>query len=221
MLKFQENQQSLEALADIILEWNSKINVTAVRDRDEFIRKNIMDSLTLCGEPELEDAACVLDLGTGGGFPGLPLAIVCPDKSFVLVDSVAKKLKVIDDAAERLGLKNVRTVHGRAEDLASDPQLRESFDLVVSRAVANMSTLCEYCLPFVKVGGSFAAYKTWAAEEEILAAKKAVITLGGLDIELRNNGSEADDHLFAVVKKARMTPSRYPRKAGIPGKQPL
>ena len=153
-----------EKLADIILEWNEKINVTAVREKSEFMKKNVEDSLAILGKPEFSSASRILDLGTGGGFPGLPLAIACPEKSFVLMDSVGKKLKVI---------------HARAEDLAQKPEYRERFDLVVSRAVANMSTLSEYCLPFVKKGGWFIAYKTVGAEEEINAAAKAVKLLGG------------------------------------------
>ena len=169
-----------EMLADIILGWNEKINVTAIREKSEFMKKNVEDSLSILGRPEISSALRILDLGTGGGFPGLPLAIACPEKSFVLMDSVSKKLKVVADAAERLGLENVEVIHARAEDLARMPEYRESFDLVVSRAVANMSTLSEYCLPFVKKGGWFVAYKTVSAEEEIKAAAKAIRMLGEL-----------------------------------------
>lgn len=210
-----------ERLADIILEWNEKINVTAVREKSEFMKKNVEDSLAILGRPEISSALRILDLGTGGGFPGLPLAIACPEKSFVLMDSVGKKLKVVADASERLGLKNVQVIHARAEDLARDPEYRESFDLVVSRAVANMSTLSEYCLPFVKKGGWFIAYKTAGAEEEIKAASKAVKLLGGSPVIIENNGEESDEHVFAIVQKHCATPSRYPRKAGLPAKQPL
>jgi len=204
-------------LAEYILEWNEKINVTAIKDKDEFFKKNIEDSLAIKGRPEIENAKKVLDLGTGGGFPGLPLAISYPDKDFILMDAVGKKLKVIDDVASRLGLKNVTTVHSRAEDYVS----RETFDLVVSRAVANMSTLSEYCLPFVKIGGYFVAYKTKDQKEEVEAAKNAIKLLGGELIELADNGVESDDHLFAIVKKVSKTPSKYPRKAGTPSKEPL
>ena len=210
-----------EKLADIILEWNEKINVTAVREKSEFMQKNVEDSLAILGRPEFSSASRILDLGTGGGFPGLPLAIACPEKSFVLVDSVGKKLKVVADAAERLGLKNVEVIHARAEDLAQKPGCRESFDLVVSRAVANMSTLSEYCLPFVKKGGWFIAYKTVGAEEEIKAAAKAVKLLGGSPVTVVNNGEERDEHVFTVVQKIAATPAKYPRKAGMPSKQPL
>ncbi len=210
-----------EKLADIILEWNEKINVTAVREKSEFMKKNVEDSLAILGRPEFTGALRILDLGTGGGFPGLPLAIACPEKNFVLVDSVGKKLKVVADAAEKLGLKNVQVVHARAEDLAQKAEHREGFDLVVSRAVANMSTLSEYCLPFVKKGGWFIAYKTVGAEEEIKAAARAVKTLGGAPIIIENNGEKGDGHVFAIVKKVSSTPLKYPRKAGLPAKQPI
>ena len=210
-----------EKLADIILEWNEKINVTAVREKSEFMKKNVEDSLAILGRPEISSASRILDLGTGGGFPGLPLAIACPEKTFVLMDSVGKKLKVVADAAEQLGLKNVQVIHARAEDLAQKPEYREGFDLVVSRAVANMSTLSEYCLPFVKKGGWFVAYKTVGAEEEINAAAKAIKVLGGAPVIIENNGEEDDGHIFAIVKKVSSTPSKYPRKAGMPSKQPI
>ena len=210
-----------EQLADIILEWNEKINVTAIRDRGEFMKKNIEDSLAVMRLPEFSAAERILDLGTGGGFPGLPLAIACPDKQFFLLDSVAKKLKVVSIAAEALGLENVDVLNMRAEDLAKWPAYRESFDLVVSRAVANMSTLSEYCLPFVKKGGCFIAYKTLGAEEEINAASKAIKLLGGAPAVIENNGQPGDEHIFVIVRKIAPTPAKYPRKAGLPSKQPL
>lgn len=206
-----------EKLTEYILEWNEKINVTAIKDPKEFMEKNILDSLSLKGRPELENAKNILDMGTGGGFPGLPLAIAYPDKNFTLLDTVGKKLKVIDDVAQRLGISNVTTVHVRAEDYVS----RETFDLVVSRAVANMSTLSEYCLPFVKLGGYFIAYKTKDALEEIKAAEKAIKLLGGEGYIIEDNGDGSNEHLFVIVKKIEKTPTKYPRKAGTPSKDPL
>ena len=214
-------EEKLNRLADLILEWNEKINVTAIRDRDEFMKKNVEDSLEILRLPEFASAKRVLDLGTGGGFPGLPLAICCPDKHFFLLDSVAKKLKVVSSVAEELGLENVDVLNMRAEDLAKWPAYRESFDIVVSRAVANMSTLSEYCLPFVKKGGYFAAYKTAAAAEEIAAAENAVKILGGGTMKTASYGDEESGHIFVIIKKERQTPPKYPRKAGLPSKQPL
>ena len=204
-------------LTKLILDWNEKINVTAIKDPEEFKHKNIDDSIAIKGRPEIENAKKILDMGTGGGFPGLPLAIEYPDKEFVLMDAVGKKLKVIDDVAKKLGISNITTVHSRAEDYVS----RETFDLVVSRAVANMSTLSEYCLPFVKVGGYFVAYKTKDALYEIKAAEKAIKILGGGDITIEDNGDGSNEHLFVIVKKLSPAPSKYPRKAGIPTRQPL
>ena len=216
-----EYQEKLEKLADIILEWNEKINVTAIRDRAEFMKKNVEDSLEILKLPEFADAKRIMDLGTGGGFPGLPLAIACPDKEFFLLDSVAKKLKVVATAADELGLENVDVLNMRAEDLAKWPAYRESFDIVASRAVANMSTLAEYCLPFVKVGGYFVAYKTASAAEEIAAAEKAVKTLGGGEQRIVTYGEDDNDYIFVVIKKTGPCPKKYPRKAGLPAKQPL
>ena len=216
-----DHKDKLEKLADIILEWNEKINVTAIRDRAEFMKKNVEDSLEVLKLPEFSDAKRILDLGTGGGFPGLPLAIACPDKEFYLLDSVAKKLKVVAIAADELGLENVDVLNMRAEDLAKWPAYRESFDIVVSRAVANMSTLSEYCLPFVKTGGYFVAYKTAAASEEIAAAENAVKLLGGGEQRIVSYGDEESGHVFVIIKKAAACPKKYPRKAGLPSKQPL
>ena len=217
----EEYKDKLEKLADIILEWNEKINVTAIRDRAEFMKKNVEDSLEVLELPEFAEAERILDLGTGGGFPGLPLAITCPDKQYFLLDSVAKKLKVVAIAASELGLENVDVLNMRAEDLAKWPAYRESFDIVVSRAVANMSTLSEYCLPFVKTGGYFVAYKTESAMEEIEAAGTAVKLLGGGEQRIVKGGSEDNDHIFVVIRKTGSCPKKYPRKAGLPSKQPL
>ncbi|MBP5750289.1 MAG: 16S rRNA (guanine(527)-N(7))-methyltransferase RsmG [Firmicutes bacterium] len=212
-------------LRDVILEWNEKINVTAIRDPEEFDKKNVQDSLSICGLPEYEAARTVLDLGTGGGFPGLPLAIVSPEKSFVLADAIGKKLKVVQAAAQALSLVNVETVHGRAEDMAKTKVHRERYDLVVSRAVANMATLSEYCLPFVRTGGFFVAYKTEDAAEEIEAAKGAIAKLGGRILRIEKPSSNNDEpyngHVLVVVEKIAKTPKEYPRKAGMPGKDPL
>ncbi len=208
-------------LTTYILDWNEKINVTAIRDPEEFYEKNIRDSLAVTELEEFMQAKRILDLGTGGGFPGLPLAIACPDKDFFLLDSVAKKLKVVASAADEFGLENVDVLNMRAEDLAKWPAYRESFDAVVSRAVANMSILSEYCLPFVKKGGVFIAYKTEGAEEEIEAAEHAISVLGGEIEKTVPDGIKGSGHVFVVVRKVKSTPPKYPRKAGLPSKSPL
>jgi len=206
-----------EDLITYILDWNEKINVTAIKDRDEFYHKNILDSIELTKLFEYQEAKEILDMGTGGGFPGLPLAIESPEKNFLLVDAVGKKLKVVEDTALKLGLKNVKTLHVRAEDFSK----KEGFDLVVSRAVANLSTLSEYCLPFVKLGGYFIAYKTSDAKEEIESAANAIKILGGEITRIEKYDEEENGHIFVVIKKINKTPSKYPRKAGEPSKKPI
>ncbi len=216
-----ETLARLEAYADLTLAWNEKINVTAIRDKEDFLRLNVLDSLTLAGFAPLEDAARVLDMGTGGGLPGMPLAILYPDKAFTLTDAVGKKLKVVSDVAATLGLSNVSVVHARAEELAREEAHRERYDLVVSRAVASLPVLAEYCLPFVRVGGVFCAYKTESAAGEIDAASRAIRTLGGKLENVENSGFGDSGHLFVFIRKERPTPHRYPRRAGQPSKDPL
>lgn len=208
-------------LTEYILDWNEKINVTAIRDPEDFYEKNIKDSLAVMNLEEFRSAKRILDLGTGGGFPGLPLAITCPDKEFFLLDSVAKKLKVVAAAVNEFGLENVDVLNMRAEDLAQWPAYRETFDLVVSRAVSNMTTLSEYCLPFVKTGGYFIAYKTEEARDEISRAEKAISILGGKMERIVPGGIEGSGHIFVVVKKVKTTAPKYPRKSGLPLKKPL
>jgi len=210
-----ENQYN--KLTDLILEWNEKINLTAIKDREEFYNKNIIDSLAVLNCKQFSNANSIMDMGTGGGFPGLPLAIACPDKQFVLVDSIVKKLKVIDDVCKKMNISNVKTLHSRAEDLPKD----FAFDCVVSRAVANMSTLSEYCLPFVKLGGYFIAFKTVDAKAEIDVAKHAIKILGGEIEAIEEDGVMGSGHLFVIIKKIKDTPASYPRKAGEPSKKPL
>lgn len=208
-------------LIRLALEWNEKINITAITDPKEFLEKNILDSLAIVSEPAIENAKKVLDLGTGGGYPGLPLAMHYPDKEFVLMDSVNKKLGVIDDIAKKLEIKNVRTIHGRAEDLAKEKEYRDSFDLVVSRAVASMPTLVEYALPFVKPGGFFVAYKTESALDEVVLANKAITELGGRLSKIENVGGKNSGHLLVLVEKLVETPKAFPRKAGEAKRNPL
>ena len=208
-------------LIRLALEWNEKINITAITDPKEFLEKNILDSLAIVSEPAIENAKKVLDLGTGGGYPGLPLAMHYPDKEFVLMDSVNKKLGVIDNIANKLEIKNVRTVHGRAEDLAKEKEYRDSFDLVVSRAVASMPTLVEYALPFVKPGGFFVAYKTESALDEVVLANKAITELGGRLSKIENVGGKNSGHLLVLVEKLVETPKAFPRKAGEAKRNPL
>ena len=206
-----------------ILAWNEKVNLTNITDPAEFRIKHNADSLMCVDFPEFLEAETVIDVGTGGGFPGIPLAVYAPEKQFTLLDSLNKRLKIIDELAGELGIKNITLVHGRAEDAARAKEHREKYDLCVSRAVSNLATLSEYCLPFIKVGGYLLAYKGPGAEEEVKEAAKALKTLGGSLVDIRETSMEEYglDHRILVIKKVRNTPKAYPRKAGTPLKEPL
>lgn len=218
-----EMLQKFEGYMELVLEWNEKVNLTSITDKKQFRRKHFIDSLTCYGSKQIENAKTIIDVGTGAGFPGIPLAIVYPEKEFLLMDSLNKKIRIVAEMAENLGLLNVSVLHGRAEEIGQDKKYREKFDLCLSRAVANLSTLSEYCIPLVKVGGYFAAYKTKEAKEEIDASEKAISILGGSIEERKSfNSKEFDmEHQIIYIKKIDKTMSKYPRKAGTPGKEPL
>ena len=212
---------------ELVLAWNEKVNLTAIRDPEAFERKHFVDSLLCAASPAFHEAKTVIDIGTGAGFPGVPLAICFPEKHFVLVDSLGKRIRILGEMTAAIGLKNVTAIHARAEDLARDPAHRERYDLCVSRAVADLAVLAEYCLPFVKKGGSFAAYKSLSADEEIERSKKAIGYLGGVIAEAlaeskKVNVPGADpEHGIVWIRKTGETPKKFPRKAGTPGKEPL
>ena len=206
-----------------VLEWNEKVNLTRITEPDEFIVKHYLDCLVCCQFPEYGEAQSIIDVGTGAGFPGIPLAIMSPEKKLVLMDSLAKRLRIIDELCAECGIQNVTTVHARAEELARNKAHREKYDLCVSRAVANMSTLSEFCLPFIKKGGYLMAYKGQEAEVEARDAARAVKTLGGKILEIRDAKLDAYaiSHSIIIVEKISPTPAKYPRKAGTPSKEPL
>ena len=206
-----------------VLDWNEKVNLTNITDPEEFVIKHFIDSIICIDYPEFEEAGKIIDVGTGGGFPGVPLAIAAPDKEFILMDSLNKRLKIIDELCGQIGIGNVTTVHARAEELAKNKAHREQYDLCVSRAVANMATLAEYCLPFIKVGGCLMAYKGPDAEREVEEARKALFLLGGQVEEIREGNLKefGIDHKVVIIKKVKNTPSKFPRKAGTPAKEPL
>lgn len=215
--------QKMEAYRGGILQWNEFINLTAIKEPGEFTVKHFVDSVVCCRENFFNEAQRVVDVGTGAGFPGVPLAILFPQKDFVLMDSLQKRLKVINNLCEEIGIRNIRTVHGRAEELAHRKEHREAYDVCVSRAVANLATLGELCLPFVKVGGTMAAYKGSEAEKEVSEAQGAMKTLGGqlscvIDTPV---GFDAQNHKLVIIKKDKPTLSKYPRKPGTPAKDPL
>jgi len=206
-----------------ILEWNEKVNLTSITAEDEFVTKHYMDSVSICAYSQIKDAHSVIDVGTGAGFPGIPLAILFPEKRFLLLDSLNKRIRIIEELSWEIGLENVEFRHGRAEDLGRDKNCREKFDLCVSRAVANLTVLSELCLPFVKVGGWFAAYKSGSVEIELEESLRAIGILGGRPEEIKRpdmKGFELD-HRIVFIEKTRKTPEKYPRKAGTPAKEPL
>lgn len=207
--------------ARLLKEWNEKINLTAITDDEGIASKHFLDSITAVLTGKVSGR--LIDVGTGAGFPAIPIKIVKPQTEVVLLDSLNKRLNFLNEVCAELGLENISTVHARAEDGGRDAQLREKFDVAVSRAVANMSVLCELCLPFVRVGGYFLALKGPLADEELAGAKRAIAVLGG-EVE---SVMEVDipftelNHKIIIVKKVRHTPMQYPRKAGIPTKTPI
>lgn len=206
-----------------ILEWNKKVNITSITEEKEFIEKHFIDSILCVPYDEFQSSLNIIDIGTGGGFPGIPLALAAPDKQFVLIDSLNKRIKIINELCETIGINNVTAIHGRAEEIARKKGHRERYDLCVSRAVANLATLSEYCLPFIKQGGYFLAYKGPDLEQELDQSKKAICVLGG-EIK-RQETSLLEDfylkHKIVFIEKKAKTPSKYPRKAGTPSKEPL
>ena len=214
-----EKAETLKRYMDGVLQWNEKVNLTAITDQDEFVQKHLIDSL-LCAETlAFTESSSICDVGTGGGFPGVPLAVCYPDKEFVLMDSLAKRVKIVQQLCDELGIGNITTVHGRAEDLARQEAYRGRFDLCVSRAVANMRVLSEYCMPFVRAGGHFIAYKGSDCESEIDDAQKAIRLLGGDAPEITPLPHLG--HSLVIIRKSQPTPAAYPRKAGTPAKKPL
>ena len=206
-----------------VLEWNEKVNLTTITDPEEFVIKHFIDSVICADYLEYAEAERVIDVGTGAGFPGVPLAIISPEKKFFLMDSLNKRLRIIDELCMENNIKNVNTIHARAEELAKNKAHREKYDLCVSRAVANMAVLAEYCLPFIRTGGYLMAYKGPEAESEITEASHAISLLGGHIEEVREGNLKefGINHKVVVIKKIKNTPSKFPRKAGTPAKEPL
>lgn len=208
---------------DMLLEYNSFMNLTAITDPYDIKIKHYLDSLTLLCTEKLKSGDNVIDIGAGAGFPSLPNSIAREDVNFIMLDSLGKRVNFLNDVVEKLELKNAKAVHMRAEDGGRDNKYREKFSVAVARAVADLAVLSEYALPFVKVGGYFLAMKGTAPEEEINNAKRAIKMLGGLIEKVLDIHIEPLNlnHTIVVVKKIAKTPSMYPRKAGMPSKKPL
>lgn len=205
---------------NILKEWNEKINLTSIVDDNEILIKHFIDSLTI--EKYVPQNAKVIDVGTGAGFPGIPLKIARSDIELVLLDSLNKRVNFLDEVVKRCGLTGVRTIHGRAEDFARDTNYREKFDISTARAVANLSTLLEYCTPFLKVGGTFICMKA-DAEQELLDASNAVKILNIQEekVERFKLPEISADRTIVLYKKIKSTPKQFPRKAGMPAKEPI
>ena len=222
-----EQKQQFLTYYEYLVEKNKVMNLTAITEYEEVITKHFLDSLavvkTSCFKPEKLAGKRLIDIGTGAGFPGIPLKIAFPELEILLLDSLNKRINFLNEVTEMLGLTKINTVHGRAEDYAKQKGYRESFDFCVSRAVANLSTLSEYCIPFVKQGGCFISYKSGSVDQELIQAEKAVKILGGQREEVvRFSLADTDmDRSFVVIHKAKPTPKKYPRKVGLPSKEPL
>lgn len=206
---------------EMLVEKNKVMNLTGITQWDEVLEKHFLDSISLIRAIDLNHKLTVMDMGTGAGFPGLPLKIAFPKLEVTLADSLNKRVNFLQEVIDELKLEGIEAIHGRAEDLARDKKYREQFDLSVSRAVANLSTLSEYCLPFVRIGGQFISYKSGECDEEVAASKSAVFLLGGkiasvVKFELGESGRS-----FIVIDKVKGTSMEYPRKAGTPSKKPL
>jgi len=207
----------------LLIEWNSFMNLTAITDFEEVILKHFVDSLAICQTKRFGRNISLIDVGTGAGFPGIPLKIVFPEMNVTLLDSLNKRINFLNAIIENLHLKNVEAIHGRAEDFARERLYRESYDFCVSRAVANLSTLTELCLPFVRKGGYFISYKSEKVKEELYAGEKAIELLGGRveeQLEYLLPGTDIKRSLL-FIRKEKDTSKKYPRKAGTPAKEPI
>lgn len=213
--------ERFDIYAKLLVEWNEKINLTAITEPEEIVIKHFLDCLTVFSKVEIKEGAKIIDVGTGAGFPGLVMLIARPDLKMTLMDSLNKRLNVIKDILDKLEL-SADVVHSRAEDGGQNKAYREKYDFSTARAVSNLRDLSEYCLPFVKVGGSFIAMKAAKAEEEIAAAQKAVKTLGGTVAEKHTFELEnAGERNIILIKKISSTPAKFPRPSAKIAKNPL
>lgn len=226
LLDIEASEIQLEQLLrfyNLLIEKNKVMNLTGITEFEEVVEKHFMDSLIIHKFRDLNQDVKIIDIGTGAGFPGIPLKILFPKLDIVLMDSLNKRLKFLDEVILDLRLAKIKTLHGRAEDLGHNIEHREKYDYCVSRAVANLTTLAELCLPFVKVGGEFISYKSGDVQEEIQHASRAVNLLASSKskIELFSLPDTDISRSFVFIKKEKNTPKKYPRKAGLPSKEPL
>jgi len=216
-------QEQFDAYFRLLVEWNEKMNLTAITEEGQVYTKHFYDSVTPAFYFPFDQVQTTVDIGGGAGFPSIPLKICFPHLQMTIIDSLNKRITFLEHVANELGLTDVRPVHGRAEERGQEPAYRESFDLVIARAVARLNVLSEYCLPFAKVGGTFIAMKGADISPELNEAKKAIKTLGGKTrkVETFQLVEDAGERNIVIIDKAEPTPKSYPRKAGTPAKKPL
>lgn len=218
-----DEAEKFDRLYELLIDWNSRMNLTSITDRKDVIIKHFVDSIAIMNYCDLDDGFSVIDVGTGAGFPGLPLKILLPDLKLTMLDSVNKKLNFVREAVSELSMTGVEVIHGRAEDIAHEKKHRGKYDFCVSRAVARLNVLSELCIPFVKLDGSFISYKGSDVDEEINNSIKAVDQLGGSIEDIINYPLAGTDmeRTIVIIQKIKKTPDKYPRKAGTPAKSPL
>ena len=216
-------KQQFDQFYKLLVEWNKVMNLTGITEYEEVNEKHFIDSLSIVKAIDINKVESLIDIGTGAGFPGVPLKIAFPHLRVVLLDSLNKRINFLNTVIDTLGLNNISTIHGRAEDFAKKSEYREQFDLCVSRAVANLATLSEYCIPYVKKEGLFVPYKSGEIDDELEQSKKAIHVLGGKveDVVKFQLPCTEIGRSFVVIKKVQNTAKKYPRKAGLPGKEPI
>jgi 16S rRNA (guanine527-N7)-methyltransferase len=218
-----EQREQFDAYFRLLVEWNEKMNLTAITEEGQVYTKHFYDSVSPAFYFSFDQVESAADIGGGAGFPSIPLKICFPHLQMTIIDSLNKRMTFLEHVAKELGLNNLRPVHGRAEERGQEQAYRESFDLVIARAVARLNVLAEYCLPFAKVGGTFIAMKGADISPELNEAKKAIKTLGGKTqkVETFQLVEDAGERNIVIIDKVEATPKTYPRKAGTPAKKPL